>query len=97
MGIKSAFPFTDWTVGHDGRSNNSAKFLSACQAVDRLIQNSGSDIVHGRTSAVARLIVAQLAHVHGMAPTVRDASDTTKRAGLRVGKRVGRKAKPVRT
>lgn len=58
----------DWTV-KDGRSNSSPDFQNLVFAVSRLIRDSAHDLISGRTDMVARLIVAQLAHKHGMAPT----------------------------
>jgi hypothetical protein len=64
----SAAVLQDWTVGPEGRSNTSARFLKLMSAVERLILDSGHDLIHGRANTVARVIMAQLAHVHGLAP-----------------------------
>lgn len=59
----------DWTVDQEtGRSNSSAAFNAAVDAVARLIRNSAHDLIGGRVESVATLIVAQLAHIHGFAP-----------------------------
>jgi hypothetical protein len=59
----------DWTVDKSGRSNASPQFIALVAEVDRLIRNSGRSLITGHSLAVARVIVAQLAHVHGLAPT----------------------------
>lgn len=60
----------DWTADPtSGASNSSQEFLQLEQEIGRLIRNSAHDIVCGKTDAVGRLILAQLAHVHGLAPT----------------------------
>lgn len=60
---------TDWTVSLvSGRSNDSEEFHRLCKIVEDLIRNSAFDIVNGRSDRVAALILAQLAHVHGMRP-----------------------------
>ncbi len=57
----------DWTAGPRG-SNSSDAFERIVNEVTRLIHECAHDLIMGRTPGVARLIVAQLAHVHGMAP-----------------------------
>lgn len=59
----------DWTRNSDGRSNSSNRFLFLVSEVERLIRNSAHDIVGGHIESVARLIMAQLAHKHGMRPS----------------------------
>lgn len=59
----------DWTVDPaTRRSNSSPRFRELVDAVAALIRNSAHDIVRGRLESVAGLIVAQLAHKHGLAP-----------------------------
>jgi hypothetical protein len=58
---------SDWTV-HEGLSNSSPAFFELQSAVEQIIRNSGADLIAGRASTVARLIMAQLAHVHGVGP-----------------------------
>lgn len=58
----------DWTVAEDGRSNSSELFVELCRQVERLIRGDASMIVAGRADATACLIMAQLAHVHGLRP-----------------------------
>jgi hypothetical protein len=57
----------DWTASR-GKSNSSTAFLNIVEAVAVLILNEAHPIVAGRRHDAARLIVAQLAHVHGLAP-----------------------------
>lgn len=57
----------DWTE-KDGRANASDKFNELSDFITRTILESGNTIVAGRVEVVSRLIVAQLAHVHGLAP-----------------------------
>jgi hypothetical protein len=65
----------DWTRSHDGygASNSSPEFLAAVAEVRRLIQeNGGGCLDRNWVEGIARLIVAQLAHVHGFAPTTKE-------------------------
>ena len=58
----------DWTEA-DGRSNSSPEFLRCCKEVERLLlAGAGGILQPGWLSGSARLIVAQLAHVHHLAP-----------------------------
>lgn len=57
----------DWTA-HRGRANSSNEFKRCVALVDEIICGSGHALIHGQTESVARLIVAQLAHVRGLAP-----------------------------
>lgn len=62
----------DWTVDpKTGRSNSSPEFLRLCDAVERLIRGDAHKLISGRADATARLVVAQLAHEHGMVPNGR--------------------------
>jgi len=58
----------DWTE-FDGYLNSSSEFKACVEHVTRLIFNSGHDLIGGRAEVVAGLIVAQLAHVRGLAPS----------------------------
>lgn len=59
----------DWTISPvDGKLNSSPKFEELSIAVEELIRQSAHTLLAGRADTVARLIVAQLAHVHHMAP-----------------------------
>lgn len=62
----------DWTMGPDGRANTSPRFEALCDEVARLIRGEAHSLIGGHTRSTAGLIMAQLAHVHGLAP--RDAA-----------------------
>ncbi len=66
--IESLQKNDDWTRGADGRANNSERFNELVGAVDILIRSEGGLIVSGQSERVALLIMAQLAHVHGLRP-----------------------------
>ena len=55
----------DWTV-KDGLANSSEVYLSLVNEVDRIIRESGDELICGLHKHVARMIVAQLAHKHGL-------------------------------
>ena len=60
----------DWTVDRkSGRSNSSARFLELSAEVGRLIRRDAFSLLQGRSEDTGRLIMAQLAHVHGLAPS----------------------------
>ncbi len=66
----------DWTIDPEtGKSNSSELYLSLVQEVERLIRNQAHDLISGNANGVARLIVSQLAHQHGLSPLV-DKADT---------------------
>lgn len=58
----------DWTVDERGRTNSSPKFLELCDAVEKLIREDAHCLINGGADRTARLIIAQLAHIHGMRP-----------------------------
>jgi dihydroneopterin aldolase len=59
----------EWTVDPDtGRSNSSAEYRRLCDEVERLIRSEAHSLISGRADVVAGLIMAQLAHRHGLAP-----------------------------
>jgi hypothetical protein len=63
----------DWTVSRVegesfGRSNSSSRFVELSAAVEAIIRQSAFDLIGGRADRVAGLIMAQLAHKHGLAP-----------------------------
>lgn len=60
----------DWTADENGRSNASPEYLELVRAVERLIRNEAHTLIAGQAGVTARLIVSQLAHVHGLAPVV---------------------------
>jgi len=59
----------DWTV-KDGCANSSDVFLELCDSVAEIIANSAWTLInaHNGTNGTARVIMAQLAHVHDMIP-----------------------------
>lgn len=57
----------DWTV-KDGRTNSSDEFERIADEIERLIRNDSYMLISGRADNTARLILAQLAHVHHMRP-----------------------------
>lgn len=59
---------TDWTA-EDGRANSSPLFLALVRDVERMIRDGAHDLITGRAGTVARVIVANLAHRHGLTPT----------------------------
>lgn len=58
----------DWTCDADGRSNSSPAFHALVDAVESLIRGDAQSLIAGRADRTAGLIVAQLAHRHGMVP-----------------------------
>lgn len=61
----SALP--DWTESR-GRADSSRAFDTIVHAVGLLIRGQASALINGRVDSVARLIVAQLAHVWKLVP-----------------------------
>lgn len=60
----------EWTVDPaTGRSNSSAEFNRLVREIARLIRSEAHHLLAGRTETTAQLILAQLAHEHGLAPT----------------------------
>ena len=63
----------DWTTGEDGVPNASAAFAKIADEVEAMIHESAHFLIDGRADEVARMIVArmivaQLAHKHGLRP-----------------------------
>jgi hypothetical protein len=59
----------DWTRDPEtGLANSSPEFERIVGEVERLIRDDSRRLIAGRADATARLIVAQLAHTHGLAP-----------------------------
>lgn len=58
----------DWTAIEEGSSNASPEFVYLVGEVGKLIRGSSHSLIRGNTDGVARLIMAQLAHVHHLAP-----------------------------
>lgn len=62
----------DWTVDpKTGRSNSSRLFHELEREVGRIIRNEAHALIRGDTEGVARFILAQLAHRHGLGPTTK--------------------------
>lgn len=60
----------DWTVDPEtGRSNSSDEFEILSREVGRIIRSEASTLLAGRSDAVGRIVMAQLAHRFGLAPT----------------------------
>jgi hypothetical protein len=58
----------DWTADASGRSNSSPKYLALVDAVDQTIRGCAHALIGGKSRTVAAMIMAQLAHTHGLAP-----------------------------
>lgn len=56
----------DWTIKNDVY-NSSALFVSLSEDVAQIIRNSAHALLNGDADDVGRLIMAQLAHKHGLA------------------------------
>jgi|HubBroStandDraft_1064217.scaffolds.fasta_scaffold76931_3 hypothetical protein len=69
----------DWTVGDNGRANSSVAFSRIKARIAEIIVNSAHDLLRGNAETVAGLILAQLAHVHGLAPRGAVVPDPTPR------------------
>lgn len=61
----------DWTIGN-GRVNSSPAFIALCDEVERLIRGDAHKLIAGRANDTACLIMAQLAHKHGLRPKKTD-------------------------
>jgi hypothetical protein len=61
--------YPNWTTSEDGRENSSYEFTKLMIAVERLLlEGCGRALDPAWVSAKAGLIMAQLAHVHHLAP-----------------------------
>lgn len=59
----------DWTIDPEtGRSNSSPLYRSLVGEVERLIRSEAHALISGRANMAAGLIMAQLAHIHHLAP-----------------------------
>ena len=59
----------DWTVDPTtGRSNSSPEFLRLVAEITNLINGEAANLMTGKAEDTAILILAQLAHKHGLAP-----------------------------
>ena len=66
---QEAGEWVDWTVDPvTKRSNTSPRFEELVSEVERLIKDEARSLIGGNVSSVARLIMAQLAHVHHLSP-----------------------------
>jgi dihydroneopterin aldolase len=64
-----AATLSDWTADPEtGRSNSSPLYRSLCHEVEQLIRGDAFNLIGGRADMTAELIMAQLAHVHHLAP-----------------------------
>ena len=64
--------FKDWTVDPEThRTNSSPRFEELVEAVGRLLDDEVYSLAQGREGRrrTAGLIMAQLAHVHGLVPS----------------------------
>jgi hypothetical protein len=59
----------DWTTDDSGRSNSSPLYCELRAEIARLIRDDAYKLLSGNAEATAGLILSQLAHVHGLAPT----------------------------
>lgn len=57
----------DWTA-NDGSANSSPIFLALSLEIERVIRSSAHDLIAGDADTVARVILANMAHKHGMVP-----------------------------
>ena len=82
FGDISSNPAAGFWSSADGRSNSSELMSELCDVVFELLSSGcGSVISESWRSMTARLIVAQLAHVHGMAPLMPRREDHTRVGG----------------
>lgn len=63
---------SDWTVDSDtGRSNSSPEFERLVCEVEQLIRDGAWSLINHGPRSLARTIMAQLVHVHGLEPKKR--------------------------
>ena len=67
----------DWTAGEDGRTNASGAYERLCREVDALLREGGHCLDRWWTAGKARLVMSQLAHVHGLAPALPEPAGST--------------------
>jgi transcriptional regulator with GAF, ATPase, and Fis domain len=68
MSERAFKPKPDWTWDAKGRSNSSPAFKKLCAEVELLIRAEAFTLIAGDAGSTARLIMAQLAHVHKLSP-----------------------------
>ena len=72
---ETALPLSDDWTAVDGRSNSSALYVNLSSEIARLLRDSAHSLIAGRTDEVGGLILAQLAHKHGLRPRVERRGD----------------------
>ena len=69
--LKREMDTPNWTTSAEGRENSSPEFTALVAEVDRLIREGGGwSLDPAWTRMKAGLIMAQLAHVHKLAPVL---------------------------
>ncbi len=58
----------DWTADDGGTANASPLFERIVSDIESLLLSNGNNLIAGQHPAVARNIVARMAHVHSMVP-----------------------------
>lgn len=61
------FNDVDWTL-KDGHVNSSDLYLTLVDEMSKIIKDGAHSLLAGDVNSVARVIVAQLAHVHNFGP-----------------------------
>lgn len=61
--------FWDWTIGPHNKSNTSQTFNVLVADIERIIRNDAASLLSGRADSTARIIAAQIAHVHHFVPS----------------------------
>lgn len=66
--LKTELGIPNWT-SHEGRENSSLEYKRFCREISLLIaSNGGSSLSRAWADMMGGLIMAQLTHVHGLAP-----------------------------
>lgn len=65
----------DWTQSEGGTANNSALFIELQERLAQILVSSATNLITGQTQSVARLILAQLAHVYHFGPQIDERED----------------------
>jgi hypothetical protein len=95
-GGRPAVPAAGWTADESGRTNASAVYKRLCREVDALLREGGGHCLDpGWTAGKARLIMSQLAHVHGLAPALPESAGSTE-VGENPAELAGRGGLPLR-
>lgn len=69
MSQEQQIEFWDWTVGPHNKSNTSQVFNVLVADIKRIIRNDAATLIARRADATARIIAAQIAHVHHFVPS----------------------------